>query len=122
MEALAYVQSRQTQHRDLKPSNTMITHDGQHLKLIDFGLSDTDSHTILKAAAGTEGYMAPDGSSDIYSLGCILHELRIGWLSRMVIRKCCASSNQRYTDVAGSGHDESFSLSALWLWRQVSIR
>ena len=69
LEALAYVQSRQTQHRDLKPSNIMLTHDGQHLKLIDFGLSDTDSHTILKAPAGTEGYMAPDGPSDIYSLG-----------------------------------------------------
>ena len=99
LEALAYVQSRQTQHRDLKPSNIMLTNDGQHLKLIDFGLSDTDSHTILKAAAGTEGYMAPDGSSDIYSLGCILRELRIGWLSLMVIRKCCAPSNRRYTDV-----------------------
>ena len=99
MEALAYVQSRQTQHRDLKPSNIMLTHDGQHLKLIDFGLSDTDSHTILKAPAGTEGYMAPDGPSDIYSLGRILRELRLGWLSLMVIRKCCAPSNRRYTDV-----------------------
>ena len=99
IEALAYVQSRQTQHRDLKPSNIMLTNDGQHLKLIDFGLSDTDSHTILKAAAGTEGYMAPDGPSDIYSLGCILRQLRLGWLSRMVIRKCCAPSNRRYTDV-----------------------
>ena len=100
LEALAYVQSRQTQHRDLKPSNIMLTHDGQHLKLIDFGLSDTDSHTILKAPAGTEGYMAPDGPSDIYSLGCILRELRLGWLSRMVIRKCCAPLSHRYTDIA----------------------
>ena len=99
LEALAYVQSRQTQHRDLKPSNIMITHDSLHLKLIDFGLSDTDSHTILKAAAGTEGYMAPDGPSDIYSLGCILRELHLGWWSGMVIRKCCAPSDQRYTDV-----------------------
>ena len=99
LEALAYVQSRQTQHRDLKPSNIMLTHDGQHLKLIDFGLSDTDSHTILKAPAGTEGYMAPDVPSDIYSLGRILRELRLGWLSLMVIRKCCAPSNRRYTDV-----------------------
>ena len=99
MEALAYVQSRQTQHRDLKPSNIMLTHDGQYLKLIDFGLSDTDSHTILKAPAGTEGYMAPDGPSDIYSLGRILRELRLGWLSLMVIRKCCAPSHRRYTDV-----------------------
>ena len=99
LEALAYVQSRQTQHRDLKPSNIMLTHDGQHLKLIDFGLSDTDSHTIFKAPAGTEGYMAPDGPSDIYSLGRILRELRLGWLSLMIIRKCCAPSNRRYTDV-----------------------
>ena len=112
IEALAYVQSRQTQHRDLKPSNIMLTNDGQHLKLIDFGLSDTDSHTILKAAAGTEGYMAPDGSSDIYSLGCILRELRIGWLSRMVIRKCCASSNQRYTDFTTIKRD----LHRCWQW------
>ena len=68
MEVLAYVHSRQTQHRDLKPSNIMLTYNGQHLKLIDFGLSDTDSHAILKAPAGTEGYMAPEGPSDIYSL------------------------------------------------------
>jgi len=90
----------------------MLTHDGQHLKLIDFGLSDTDSHTILKAPAGTEGYMAPDGPSDIYSLGCILRELRLGWLSRMVIRKCCAPSNRRYTDVETIKRD----LHRCWLW------
>ena len=112
MEALTYVQSRQTQHRDLKPSNTMITHDGLHLKLIDFGLSDTDSHAILKAPAGTEGYMAPDGPSDIYSLGCILRELRLGWWSRMVIRKCCASRGQRYTDFTTIKRD----LHRCWLW------
>ena len=112
LEALAYVQSRQTQHRDLKPSNIMLTHDGQHLKLIDFGLSDTDSHTILKAPAGTEGYMAPDGPSDIYSLGRILRELRLGWLSRMVIRKCCAPLSHRYTDIATIKRD----LHRCWLW------
>ena len=110
--ALAYVHSRQTQHRDLKPSNIMLTHDGQHLKLIDFGLSDTDSHTILKAPAGTEGYMAPDGQSDIYSLGRILRELRLGWLSLMVIRKCCAPSNRRYTDVETIKRD----LHRCWQW------
>ena len=112
LEALAYVQSRQTQHRDLKPSNIMLTHDGQHLKLIDFGLSDTDSHTILKAPAGTEGYMAPDVPSDIYSLGRILRELRLGWLSLMVIRKCCAPSNRRYTDVETIKRD----LHRCWQW------
>jgi serine/threonine protein kinase len=112
MEALAYIQSRQTQHRDLKPSNIMLTHDGQHLKLIDFGLSDTNSHAILKAPAGTEGYMAPDGPSDIYSLGCILGELHLGWLSRMVARKCCAPLPYRYTDIATIKRD----LHRCWLW------
>ena len=55
LEALLYVHSRQTQHRDLKPSNIMVTHNGHYVKLIDFGLSDTDSHAVLKAPAGTEG-------------------------------------------------------------------
>ncbi|MBR2238331.1 MAG: leucine-rich repeat protein [Prevotella sp.] len=112
MEALAYVHSRQTQHRDLKPSNIMLTHNGQYLKLIDFGLSDTDSHAILKASAGTDGYMAPDGPSDIYSLGCILRELRTGRSSRMVVRKCCASLDRRYTSVANIQRD----LHRCWQW------
>ena len=112
IEALAYVHSRQTQHRDLKPSNIMLTHDGLHLKLIDFGLSDTDSHAILKAPAGTEGYMAPEGPSDIYSLGCVLRELRIGGASAIVIRKCCAPLPQRYTDMATIQRD----LHRTWQW------
>ncbi len=99
-EALTYIQSRQTQHRDLKPSNIMLTHDGLHLKLIDFGLSDTNSHTVLKASVGTEGYMAPDGPSDIYSLGRILRELRVGRFSCIVIRKCCAPKKHRYANIA----------------------
>ena len=112
LEALAYVQSRQTQHRDLKPSNIMLTHDGQHLKLIDFGLSDTDSHAILKADAGTEGYMAPEGASDIYSLGCILREMELGWLSHWVVRRCLAPFHRRYTDIASIQRD----LHRCWLW------
>ena len=112
LEALAYVHSRQTQHRDLKPSNIMVTHDGSHLKLIDFGLSDTDSYAVLKAPTGTEGYMAPDGSSDIYSLGCILRELRTGWLSSLVIRKCCAPKNHRYTNIATIQRD----MHRCWQW------
>jgi serine/threonine protein kinase len=112
LEALAYVQSRQTQHRDLKPSNIMLTHDGQHLKLIDFGLSDTDSHTILKAPAGTEGYLAPEGASDIYSLGCILREMELGWLSHWVVRRCLAPFHRRYKDVASIQRD----LHRCWRW------
>jgi len=117
LEAVGYVHSRQTQHRDLKPSNIMLAHDARHLKLIDFGLSDTDSYAILKEPVGTEGYMAPEGSSDIFSLGCILRELRIGWLSRMVVRKCCASLSNRYVDIATIQKD----LRRCWYWPQRTL-
>ena len=117
LEAMMYVHNRQTQHRDLKPSNIMLTHDALHLKLIDFGLSDTDNYAILKAPAGTEGYMAPEGPSDIYSIGCILRELRIGWLSRMVVRKCRAPLSRRYTDIATIQRD----LHRCWLWPQRMV-
>ena len=112
LEVLTYVHSRQTQHRDLKPSNIIITNNGQYLKLIDFGLSDTDSHAVLKASAGTEGYMAPEGASDIYSLGCILREMHLGWTSRWVIRKCCAPLHRRYEDTATIKRD----LHRCWFW------
>ena len=75
LEAVGYVHSRQTEHRDLKPSNIMVSHNGQYVKLIDFGLSDTADYAILKAPAGTEGYMAPKGRRtsirwDAYSVNC----------------------------------------------------
>jgi len=112
MDALAYIHSRRTQHRDLKPSNIMLTHDGQYLKLIDFGLSDTDSHTILKTTAGTEGYLAPEGSSDIFALGRVLRELHLGWASQLVTRKCVAPLAHRYNDVLSVQRD----LHYCWLW------
>lgn len=111
-EALAYVHSQQTEHRDLKPSNVMITNDGHYLKLIDFGLSDTKSYAILKKDAGTEGYLAPDGPSDIYSLGVILRELRLGFFSRFVIRRCLAPRTRRFSHVA----DVRKALHRSWLW------
>lgn len=114
LETLIYVHSRQTQHRDLKPSNIMVTHNGKYLKLIDFGLSDTDSHAVLKASAGTEGYMAPEGPSDIYSLGVILRELKLGRTNFWVIKRCCAPLHSRYHDIPTIQRD----LRRVWHWPQ----
>ena len=55
----------------------MITHNGNHVKLIDFGLSDTDDFAILKQPAGTPSYISPeqivsqqaDIRNDIFSIG-----------------------------------------------------
>lgn len=81
LDAMAYFHSKQIIHRDIKPSNILITNNGNNVKIIDFGLSDADDYLILKQAAGTKKYAAPeqlipnnliDCRSDIYSLGIIL--------------------------------------------------
>lgn len=82
-DALSYIHHKQVFHRDLKPENILVTHKGSHIKLIDFGLSDTDTHAIHKESAGTVVYAAPevlrgdpaDARSDIFSLGRILFEV-----------------------------------------------
>ncbi len=82
-DALEYMHSKQVVHRDLKPSNIMLTHSGGYVKLIDFGLSDSPAHSVLKGSAGTQVYASPeqlsggevDLRSDIYSLGCVIGRL-----------------------------------------------
>lgn len=105
-DALEYIHSKQIVHRDLKPENIIITHNGQNVKLIDFGLSDADWFAVLKIPAGTRRYAAPelvcgkavDCRTDIYSLGCIMKEMSPRY--RKVAEKCAAvSAAERYRDI-----------------------
>lgn len=84
MDALEYMHNKQIIHRDLKPSNIMVTHNGMNVKLIDFGLSDSDAFCVLKSPAGTSGYIAPEQllpgaksepRADIYSLGMVIADM-----------------------------------------------
>lgn len=105
--ALQYLHNKQIIHRDLKPENVMITHNGNNVKLIDFGLSDCDDYTLLKLPAGTRYYMAPeallpheqvDCRADIYSLGIIIGEmaslLKNSRLAR-ISNKCTQQKRER---------------------------
>ena len=60
LSAMGYYHSLQVIHRDLKPDNILITRNGNHVKLIDFGLGDTDYHTVMKQPAGSDKYAAPE--------------------------------------------------------------
>ena len=59
-DAVGYVHSHQIVHRDIKPENILITRDGHHPKLIDFGFADSDAFAMVKEPAGTEGYASPE--------------------------------------------------------------
>lgn len=105
LDAVEYIHAKQIVHRDLKPSNIMITHNGRHLKLIDFGLADADSYAILKQPAGTPGYISPEQSAtriadirnDIYSIGCILQRMQLGKAYQPVVKRCTDSIDNRYS-------------------------
>ena len=81
-DALAYLHLRQTVHSDIKPSNILITNEGEHIKLIDFGFSDSSSFVNLKLYGGTNRYASPEqkgetqypitGKTDVYSLGKVI--------------------------------------------------
>lgn len=102
----------QVVHRDLKPSNIMVTRNGQHVIVIDFGLADTDSYNCFKQPAGSTGYISEeqmtsaqsDLRNDIYALGKILQQLRLGPFYRLAIRRCLCPIKHRYEDAKDIRH------------------
>jgi serine/threonine protein kinase len=104
LKATEYIHSIGVVHRDLKPGNIIVTRNGEHLKLIDFGLADNDHIAILKQPAGTPGYTSPEQATDnvpdirndIYSLGIILQQLLPERRYRSVINKCFLPLETRY--------------------------
>ena len=144
LDAVRFMHLKQVIHRDLKPGNILVTRNGQNVKLIDFSLSDSDSHLVLKGNAGTARYASPeqkecgpaDFRSDIFSIGVILSEMSDSKRYRNVSRKCMRpDKDRRYPDIdrleaalfPSSYHGLgliaaaviiALAVSALWMFRQ----
>lgn len=54
----------------------------------------------MPAESHSESFFTNDGPSDIYSLGIILRELRLGFFSQSVIKRCLAPKTTRISHVA----------------------
>ncbi len=90
--ALDYAHRHGVIHRDIKPENILL-HDGRAL-VADFGIALAASRgeggsrmTETGMSLGTPHYMSPeqalgernlDARSDVYALGCVLHEMLAG--------------------------------------------
>ncbi len=124
LQAMAYYHGLQIVHRDLKPDNILISRNGNNVKIIDFGLGDSDTSAILKQPAGSPKYMAPeqtkgdvkiDARADLYSFAQIVKLLRLGngWRS---VRLACGQENRdkRPTDATAA-------LALLAKWRKWTV-
>lgn len=109
LEALAYFHRKQVVHQDLKPSNILITNDGNHVKIIDFGFADSRDYAIIKSPSYSAAYAAPeqlsggevDNRTDLYAFGLILKKI---FPSRYenVVRRCLQPQKQnRYASAEG---------------------
>ena len=107
LQAVAYVHSLGIAHRDLKPQNIMLTRQGLHVKLIDFGQSDTDEYAVLKQPAGTVSYMSPeqmtmqipDIRNDIYSIGVVMRQMPLPSYYKRVGNRCLLPIEERYQSI-----------------------
>ncbi len=85
LRGLQYAHSKDVLHRDIKSENIMVT-DGDHVKILDFGIAKLMSQQGLTVAGdllGTLEYMAPEQfmgepvgpSCDIYAVGILLYQM-----------------------------------------------
>ena len=90
ISCLEYIHKLGIVHRDIKPENILLNKKKNHLKLVDFGLSNTyEKGELIKTACGSPCYAAPEmisGNdyegfySDLWSCGVVLYCMLVGKL------------------------------------------
>eukprot|EP00617_Octactis_speculum_P014021 CAMPEP_0185753446 /NCGR_PEP_ID=MMETSP1174-20130828/12180_1 /TAXON_ID=35687 /ORGANISM="Dictyocha speculum, Strain CCMP1381" /LENGTH=478 /DNA_ID=CAMNT_0028431301 /DNA_START=31 /DNA_END=1467 /DNA_ORIENTATION=- len=94
VDVLQYIHGQNIAHLDIKPENILVLMNGAEskcsVKLTDFELAvevDADDYSFFQGPRGSDGFMAPEMFAkggynpmkcDVWSLGCVLHELVVG--------------------------------------------
>ena len=122
--AVEYLHKRGVVHNDIKPDNILVSYSSNTLKLIDFGLADSDAEYALRTLGCTPCYASPelrergevDARSDIYSLGVVMTEM----FGASRVARCAMQDDpaRRYASVAElrSAWHRSY---GLWRWLGV---
>ncbi|MGE0790271.1 MAG: serine/threonine-protein kinase [Sandaracinaceae bacterium] len=91
VEAVGAFHAAGLTHRDLKPDNVFFENE-ERVRILDFGLAFAERHegagrmTAEGVVVGTAEYLSPEQArglavgppTDVYALGCILHEMLTG--------------------------------------------
>lgn len=109
LSAVEYLHTRGVVHNDIKPENILISRADNTLKLIDFGLADSDAEYALRTLGCTPRYASPelraqsgvmDARSDIYSIGVLMQDI-FGNRHRRIVKRCCReSAAERYANIS----------------------
>ena len=108
ISAMEYYMSKQVVHCDLKSTNILITRNGHHVKIVDFGLSNRDAYNVIRGHGGTDIWAAPeqietegevDCRSDFYAFGHILKMLKLPHRFNRILRRCLKQKKEdRYSN------------------------
>lgn len=102
--ALGYLHERKAAHGDLSPAVVFITNKGNQVRLLNFrqqyGRNQDEAAQVVRYQAPEikDGTVPLTPRADMYALGMIMKDLRLGGDYYDVVSRCCSyNSSERFT-------------------------